>query len=440
MADASAYVEERLKFRPWAGQRRVMDAVGQALAGTGPTTIAVHSGNGVGKTSISAAAALYAYEQYRAAVVTTAPTGRQVRELLWKEIHGHCRRAKVSGRRVPGRFLTVKAERSPGSKNMILGFSTDNQQNIQGFHAPVLLVIVDEANGFPDDLYEAIDGNITGARSVLMMIGNPLVPVGRFYDACETKDGSVAVVHLDALDHPNVRYGEERIPGAVTKRWVDDKLARWGEHHMLYQARVRGLFPQHALDTFWTPAEVRAMIGREVQAGGPSVVSIDAARFGDDAAIILAMEGGRVTGHKQYPMSDTRTIVHGALEIAGSPDMYIVDDCIGTGVADKLTELGKTVHSFNGAKKPWGGTDDDLEFGNCRAEAYWLASRVSEQVCLDEDPCWEHQLPRVKYFFQPSTQKLFVEGKDKLRKDMGRSPDDADALAMNLWAQIRLLT
>lgn len=324
---------------------------------------------------------------------------------------------------------------------MILGFSTDDQQNIQGFHAPILLVIVDEANGFPDDLYEAIDGNITGQRSVLMMIGNPLVPVGRFYDACETTDGSVEVIHLDALEHPNVTSGEEGIPGAVTLKWVEDKRQRWGEHHMLYQARVRGLFPSHALDTFWTPTEVRAMVDRPLaQEGGPKVVSIDAARFGDDAAVVLAMDGGRVVAHKQFPKSDTRIIVNGALAVMQFVDLYVVDDCIGTGVADKLNEMGKHVHSFNGAKKPWGEPSDDIEFGNCRAEAYWLASRVSEAVSLDDDPCWEHQLPRIKYFFQPSSQRLFVEPKEKLKKALGRSPDDADALVMNLWAQVRLLT
>lgn len=434
-AEPTSYTIERLHFNPWEGQVEVIEAVGAAFAGTGPREIAVHSGNGCGKTSISAAAALYAYDMHRAVVLTTAPTGRQVRELLWREIHAHCHRASP---KIPGRILTVTAQRSP--KNWMIGFSTDDQQNIQGFHAENLLIVVDEANGFPDELFEAIDGNVTGDRSVLLMIGNPLVPMGRFYDACQSTDGSVKVIHLSGLDHPNVVSGTEQIPGAITKRWVEERARKWGENSMLYRARVLGLFPDHATDSFWTPSDVQAMIDRPRRRdpNGPVVVSIDCAKFGDDQTSLGLMQGGVVLARKSLAKSSTKDIVRAAYQLHERPDLFVVDDCIGTGVTDMLRQDGRNVHAFDGSTKPV-SLEDDIVFANCRAEAYWLTAHVSGSICLDDDPCWLHQLPRIKYFFRQD-MKLAVESKDRIKKRLGRSPDDADMLVMNLWAQIRLCT
>lgn len=437
----AAYCRERLHFNPWKGQRDILNAVRDAFTGAKANRIAVHSANSVGKTSISACVALWAYDLLRAVVVTTAPTGRQVRELLWKEIHNRKLHATP---RLPGRILNVKAHRSP--KNWMLGFSTDEQQNIQGFHADRLLIIVDEANGFPEDLFEAIQGNITGEASVLLMIGNPLVPSGTFFEACQVTDGTVQVVHLDGLDHPNVRRGREIIKGAITKKWADDRRMKWGEKSTLYQARVRGKFPDHALDSFWTPADVKRMLARiPERVCGPNVLSIDCARFGDDQASLDHMIGSTLIQRKNLPQSSTNDIVRVAtgMDVNDQIELYVVDDCLGSGVVDKLREMGKPVHAFNGGESAYGGSDDDVRFANCRAEAYWLAAQVSERVSLLADSVdaadWMQQLPAVRYGFTPKGA-IQVEKKEQIKKRINRSPDDADALVMNLWAQIRLCT
>jgi hypothetical protein len=328
----------------------------------------------------------------------------------------------------------------------MLGFSTDDQQNIQGFHADRLLIIVDEANGFPEELFEAIQGNITGSQSVLLMIGNPLVPVGTFYDSCQVTDGSVQVVHLDGLDHPNVRSGRELIHGATTKGWCDDRRDKWGENSTLYKARVRGKFPDHALDAFWTPTDVRDMLCRVPdQIVGPNVISIDCARFGDDQASILHMIGGTLIHRKNLPQSSTQDIIRVSTNMYenGQVELYVVDDCLGSGVVDKLREMGKPVHAFNGGESAYGGTSDEVRFLNCRAEAYWLAAQVTSRVSLladvDQGADWVKQLPAIKYGFSPKGA-VQVQKKEQIKKIIGRSPDDADSLVMNLWAQIRLCT
>ena len=56
-----------------------------AIDGRGPKRIAVRSGNGVGKTAIAARVLLWVLRCYpESIVITTAPTTRQVNELLWR--------------------------------------------------------------------------------------------------------------------------------------------------------------------------------------------------------------------------------------------------------------------------------------------------------------------------------------------------------------------
>ena len=57
-----------------------------AILGKGLKRVAVRSGNGVGKTALAARIMLWALRCFpESIVVTTAPTTRQVRELLWRE-------------------------------------------------------------------------------------------------------------------------------------------------------------------------------------------------------------------------------------------------------------------------------------------------------------------------------------------------------------------
>lgn len=148
-------------------------------------------------------------------VLTTAPTERQVKELLWREIrYAH----KRSLSNLPGKITTLKLDIS--EKHYALGFSTDDINRIAGFHGVRLLYVIDEANGFPEELFEAVDGVLSGQDSKLVMFSNPINPVGRFFESF--RDGKTKTYTLSCLDHPNVVSGKNIVPGAVTKKWVED--------------------------------------------------------------------------------------------------------------------------------------------------------------------------------------------------------------------------
>ena len=75
------FAKDHLGVRPWKKQREILSAIANHKR------VAVRSCNGSGKTFTAALAAIWwlmAFDQ--AIVITTAPTERQVKNLLWHEI------------------------------------------------------------------------------------------------------------------------------------------------------------------------------------------------------------------------------------------------------------------------------------------------------------------------------------------------------------------
>ena len=76
-----AFAEDVLGNKVWSRQKDMLEAIGKY------DKVSVGSGHGVSKTHTAAEATLWFLGCFQPAlVITTAPTGRQVRDQLWKEI------------------------------------------------------------------------------------------------------------------------------------------------------------------------------------------------------------------------------------------------------------------------------------------------------------------------------------------------------------------
>src|SRR5438874_1529663 len=126
------FAKHVLGSRWWSGQ----EAVGKALVKY--RRVSVRSGNGVGKTYLAADIALwFLYTHMPAVVLTSAPTTRQVRHVLWHEIRSRFHSAR---KRLPGRLYHTRLDLGAGS--FALGLATDSADGgvrFQGFHAENLL-------------------------------------------------------------------------------------------------------------------------------------------------------------------------------------------------------------------------------------------------------------------------------------------------------------
>src|SRR5207244_4140745 len=152
---------------------------------------------GVGKSWVAASAALWwVYAHHPSLVLTTAPTARQVENLLWAEINRLWHGAR---RPLPGRCLLTRLAAS--RQQTALGLSTNEPEKFAGWHCEHLLVIVDEASGIPDRLFEVIQGTLTAAHCRLLLIGNPTRTDGFFF-ASHRSEGWTKL-KISAFDTPN---------------------------------------------------------------------------------------------------------------------------------------------------------------------------------------------------------------------------------------------
>ncbi|MXZ91632.1 MAG: hypothetical protein F4Z05_09185, partial [Chloroflexi bacterium] len=255
------FAREVLGVTLWSKQEEVLRAV------MAERRVAVKSGNGLGKDFTAAVALLwYLHAHNPGIVLSTAPTFRQVRHVLWRQIRALHRRAVQD---LGGRMLDTRWELADDRYG--LGLSADEAERFQGFHGKNMLVVVDEAEGIEDEIYEAIDAVMTSENVKLLLIGNPTRPEGPFYRAFHDEKGIYRPITISAWESPNLVEGEENIAGLTTAEWVEERRAIWGENSDAYRARVLGEFPRLGEDVLIAKDDIDEAVEEE----GPVAPPLD---------------------------------------------------------------------------------------------------------------------------------------------------------------------
>ena len=190
----------RKRFAEWRGDwnKFIADAFGVTLdeeqkaiitAIQNERRVSVSSGTARGKDFVAACAAmcfLYLTPRWNkkgelaknTKVALTAPTDRQVKNIMMPEISRLYYRAKKRGVFLPGR-LTAYDIRTGNSEWFLTGFKADenNHESWSGFHAVNTMFVITEASGIADDTFTAIEGNLQGNSRVLLVF-NPNRTVG----------------------------------------------------------------------------------------------------------------------------------------------------------------------------------------------------------------------------------------------------------------------
>lgn len=437
-SDPAWWVREVLGAEPWAKQVAILESIRD-----NPRT-AVRSGHGVGKSFIAARAVLwYLYAHPYSVVVTTAPTGRQVRKILWAEL-----RQAFGAAKVPLGGTLLQTELNVDDKWFAFGFSTDDGDSFQGPHAEHALVVLDEASGVDPDLWVAIDGILTSEHCRFLAIGNPTDPTGRF--AQEFKTAGTKKIHISVFDTPNFtafgitiddirnnswqgKIGDKPLPypALTTPSWVADKFKRWGEGSPLWDARVMGNFPAQGSDTLIPLTLIEKAQARTLEAKGANELGVDVARFGEDETVIAHRRGPVVrlvhVGARQDTMETTGHVVLQLRETGA--DVAKVDDVgLGGGVTDRLVELQEHVAPVNVGM----AANDPERFANLRAELWWNLRERFREADIDippDDDDLAAQLASVKYKLTSKGQ-IQIESKADAKKRGVPSPDRGDAVVL----------
>lgn len=453
-----AYVRGYIGSDPWSIQEEIIESVWNYR------TTAVKSCHGIGKSWTGAHIVATFLQAFPGAkVITTAPTARQVREILWREINNVNAKSKTP---LAGECKVQSWEIAPDW--FALGLSTDEPDKFQGYHADFYLVVVDEAAGVGEPIFEAIEGTLTSLHSKLLMIGNPTNLSGKFYNAF--RDPSVNKITISCFDTPNFTAngitnveelraaGEEDFvnvkivkPHLITPQWAYEKLVAWGEDSPMFQARVLGEFPRQGDDTLiplaWIEAAANEDHYAKVEEGAP-VHSLDPARYGSDKSAFGFRKGHSVkpfeTTSKQDTMATAGKAVDRVMERPG--DLMIEAIGIGGPIYDRIAEeeirkrfneKGVDVYQVTVSGSP---TDKEM-FVNLRDELFWILrdlfqpkkqkdGTVRPTIAIPKDEELMAQLAALRFKYT-SRGQIKVEKKEEMKKRIGQSPDKADALAVS---------
>jgi phage terminase large subunit len=428
--DPVSWCRRVLKYEPWSKQTEIIESV------FANQRTAVMSCHGSGKTATAARVALTFLAAYpRSRVITTAPTFTQVRDLLWSEIHTAAASAPLGLYPSPDQTRMVIE-----NDWYMVGVSTDRPERFQGHHAENILLIVDEASGVDERIYEAAEGFMTAEGARILLIGNPTRTNGQFYRAFHSERSLWNTIHISAFDTPN--FTGEVVPSHVARNmvsttWVEDKRRLWGEDSPMWQVRVLGEFPRIADDQIIGLASVEQAQAREAAEGEPVVVSCDVARYGSDETVIVVRRGEHVRIAAAYTgkslMETAGRIIDTVRNVQGSCRVVVDDAGLGGGVTDRLREVGMKVEAFNGGAT---AHDPDL-YPNRRSEAWFAFAAHLPTVSLDPDAQLAADLVSPRYALDSRGRRV-VESKDTTKKRLGRSPDRADAILMAYAPQPRM--
>lgn len=407
----------------------------------------------VGKTYVAARLVLwFLYSHPQSIVVTTAPTMRQVENLLWRELRAAHEKAEQLLEGEP-----LKTRLDLASDWYAIGASSADPDKLQGFHAASghILIVVDEAAGVPEPAFEAIEGMMTSEDARMVMIGNPTSDTGSFR-ASHYSWEHAHKIHISVFDSPNFKNnGINTIEDLqnvdldkieivnnylVSPQWVLEKVTSWGIDSPMFQARVLGNFPSQSANTVIPLNALEFAATKEQREkleaiGGNLYLGVDPARFGNDYTVITPRYGGFIPYQSKHASTSIPETV-GLIKQFNQPrptGIYIDVDGLGGGVYDILYEdkYDMIVGVHNNAKALPDGSG--LKFANLASQLWWLAREmlIARELAIPNDDKLIMQLSTRKYSF--GSKGLTVESKDDWKKrHKGKSCDEADSLIYSL--------
>jgi len=452
--DPVLFAHEILGCQLWQGEEDLLRSVA-----TEPRT-AVKACHASGKTFTAAIAVLWWLARYRDGIVlTTSPTLRQVETQIWEEI------PKLAAK---SRFPFPpcnKSELRLAEGNYAIGLSTDRVTNLQGYHGRILIV-VDEAPGINAEIWQAIEGIMAGGQVHVLMLGNPTVPSGPFYNAFTTQRSLWNCLTIDAFDTPNLAgvsleallamSGDELDTNAVRylvdRRWVREHYTMWWQDSTRtspeWQARVRGEFPEQSetalIPLQWLEAAAvpavddggRLVVGIDVGAGGRAETAVQVCQVRGDAAVVLASGGWR--GEDCLPQ-----VLHFLMPYKGRVQVIRVDKVgVGHNFVPRLRAEGFSVEGVGAGEKASDVRDPDgvrasERYMHLKDERYFRLQRLflDQRITGLTDAITMEQLTGLQYEIVGSG-KLRIEPKEKAAARSLASPDRAEALMLALGAPV----
>lgn len=409
-------------------QELILDAVEKAIKDEAPRRISVRSGHGIGKTATFSWLILWFLFCFKESQIPcTAPTSEQMNDALWKEVakwlmrmpEGIKSKFEVTNThiRVTERPATWFARAKTARK--------ESPEALAGIHGDYVMLVIDEASGVPEEIFNTAEGALTEPNILVIMISNPTRTVGYFYDSHHKDQKNWQTLHFSSLDSPLVDYG-----------YVNRIIEKHGEDSDEFRIRVLGEFPK--LDALDDKGYIPLLMEEDLRLTpsgefvGEKLMGIDPSGEGDDKTVWVVRDNFKAKVVAQEQISSEKSIAEKTLTLMDyyniRPENVFIDN-FGSG-ANVAKELALSRQQFRVNSMNVGEKARDEEFYiNLRAESFdrmrkWLRQGGE----LVNHKGWD-ELLSIR-FRRELSGKMKIMGKREMKNEGVKSPNVADALML----------
>jgi hypothetical protein len=407
------------KWNPWL-ERHLRAFCNTSYAKViGDTTfrfIGLTGAGGAGKTHASGlfAVAWWQMSPFNSIAILTSTTVGMIRHRIWPVIDHYAQNSidMVSGKpcqigHMVGSQLELRADKGD-AKHAIFALAVAHGEtqkaihNLKGMHAERILLIIDEANGTPEAIFETIPNLSKGALDItVIIIGNPFARLDPHGRAITPLDGwgsvgentmqweskavpewgleSGLVLRFDGKDSPNVKANKNLYPYIYTlDNWQSDnhplKIGTFA-----YWTQCRGLHPPDGFQS--TVFNEQLFIRCEYDghftftSDALTVAFMDTA-FGGDACILrFAVLGNTENGKQGLQLTDWMELTFEVSENATDIDYQVarrfIQECKKRHIEPRCAGLdatgtGRGVAAIVAAE--WSPEIQCVEFGGAPSE------------------------------------------------------------------------
>lgn len=386
----------------------------------GPVKGSLATPNGAGKSSkIVAILALWWLALHKKGrVVITTKDGKQLSNQIWPALNAH------SAKFLAWSFLKSEKKVENGEGGYIVGFTTDEPGNAEGWHRfddgtdGPLLIIVDEAKSVQENIFTALD---RCSFNALLYASSPGLKIGSFYKSNTDPKLGFKRLHVGLKDCPHIPQSR-----------IDNVLAKYGPDHPFTRSTLHGEFMDEDEDTSFIvpPSAVRKLMESLPRfRTGPKTAFCDFAAGGAENVLAL-LDGNHAKIERAWRERDTmKAVGEFILQFIKlglhASEIYGDNTGVGRGMIDRMYELGWEINRVDNADKP----TDEAQYANLGSEIWFEGSRALQtgDYILDDDEILHAQLTTRK-IVTDSSGRLMAYPKKKMQEDGLPSPDRADAI------------
>jgi hypothetical protein len=300
-------------------------------------------------------------------------------------------------------------------------WSEHNHEAVAGYHSPNMLYLLDEASKYPSAVIDTMRGSCTQEWNRMLLTSNCTRTSGYFYDTASSPRWNFLSIDSRSSRHTN-------------KEEIEAIINEYGEDGDYTRIQVKGQFPRQSANNI-IPAEILNNSCASVQPSTSDsdlcVIGLDIGA-GKDKSCWVVRKGLAILEIATLQTPEEEQIILKTKELVTKyAASRLVFDKTGIGIfltpkfESRLGPMVDVIGIMFGASSP-------NPIASLQRD--WIYTRLADWMktggIIGHYPAIKQQLSATVYVINERGQIKLIPKKDII-KEIGHSPDEADALALS---------